>query len=104
MSLLLQQYVQYNSVIDLDAEDVKLMSISIVSFYLKDTVVIMVLITVDGYVLSVNLPNIFVPFCVTLYHIILATYRDIPTLVRISLIYHNIENKTICCLISQPHR
>ena len=46
----------------------------------------MVLIIVDGYVLPVNLPNIlFVPFFIAFYNIVLATLRDIPTLVRIIL-------------------
>ena len=64
----------------------------------------MVLIIVDGYVLSVNVPNIvFVPFCIAFYNIILATLRLIPTLVHITLFYHIIEKTTIWYLISQPN-
>ena len=53
-------------------------------------------IIVDGYVLSVNWSNIvFVLSCIVFYNIILATLRDIPTLVRITLFYHIIEKTTI---------
>ena len=54
----------------------------------------MVLIIVDGYVLSANVRNIFfIPFFIAFYNIILDTLRDIPTLVRITLFPTILLNK-----------
>ena len=64
----------------------------------------MLLIIVDGYILSVNVRNMFFfPIFIAFCDIILATLRDIPTLLRITLFYHIIEKITIWYMISQPN-